>query len=410
MEVQELKQAIRKQSRTLRKDMLTFTKELIRVRTENPPGLCYEECVGLIAEKLEQFALHPKIIKVRGGTTSHPRYCLLASYGSGSKVLYFHGHYDVVPAATKHQYNPMVRNGKLYGRGASDMKAGLAAMVYAIRIMQRVGSEIPGRVCLVIVPDEETGGKLGTHYLFEHGYIKKKNSIGMLMPEPTSGTIWNACRGAFSIMIRIKGKPVHVVLQQEGINAFEQMVELLNALIKIKRSVERRKTSYAVAAGESRHSILMLGGVCQCGTNFNTVPGQCSFSVERRVNPEENFNREKRRLLNLVDKFRKSGVNITTTVLQEGEAVGSSADSYLAHCLAGSIRAVSSKRPQFRMCPGLLEIRYYLKNGIPAYAYGPGLLHRAHHPDEFVSIGRIYDCAAVYALTAIEALSRGGMG
>lgn len=410
MEVQELKQAIAKHVRPLRKGMLTFTKDLIRVGTENPPGLCYEECVELIVEKLEQFALHPKIIKVRGGATSHPRYCLLASYGSGKRVLYFHGHYDVVPASAKHQYNPVVRNGRLYGRGASDMKAGLAAMIYAIRIMQLIDLEIHGRICLVIVPDEETGGKLGTHYLFEQGHIKKKNSIGMLMPEPTSGAIWNACRGAFSIMIRIKGKPVHVVLQQEGINAFEQMVALMNGLLKMKQVVEKRKTSYAVAAGESRHSILMLGGVCQCGTNFNTVPGQCSFSVERRINPEENFNREKRRLLDLIDKFRKRGMNITTTVLQEGEAVGSSADSYLAYCLASSIRAVGGRRPQFRMCPGLLEIRYYLKKGIPAYAYGPGLLHRAHHPDEFVSIGRIYDCAAVYALTAFEALSRGGMG
>jgi acetylornithine deacetylase/succinyl-diaminopimelate desuccinylase-like protein len=210
-------------------------------------------------------------------------------------------------------------------------------------------------------------------------------------------------------MIGVKGRAVHVVLQQKGINAFEAMNELVNGLCKIKHVVEKRRTRYAVARGESKHSVLMLGGVCRCGTNFNVVPGECTFSVERRINPEENFDQEKKRLMNLIKSFRKKGVGVSVRVLQEGEAAGCPVDSVLAQSLASSIRAVSGERPQFLMCPGLLEIRYYMMNGIPAYAYGPGSIQRAHHPVEFVSVKRMSECTAVYALTAAQALASGGV-
>ena len=289
------------------------------------------------------------------------------------------------------------------------MKSGLSVMIYGLRVLQLMGVEIPGRVCLVIVPDEETGGEYGTRYLFEHGYIEQKNSVGMLMPEPTGGAVWNACRGALSLMIQIRGRGVHAVLQHKGINAFEAMNELVNELKQIKSSVEKRCTRYAVARGESKNSILMLGGVCRCGTNFNVVPGECAFSLERRINPEENLHQEKRRLMKVIERFRKQRIGVSVEVLQEGEAVGCPTDSPLAQSLMSSIRMVSGKRAQFLMCPGLLEIRYYAKNGIPAYAYGPGSIQRAHHPAEFVSAKRMSECTAVYAMTAAEALANGGL-
>lgn len=391
----------------LRKAMLAFTKRLISIRTENPPGSNYGECVEVIATQLKQFGLHPRIIKVRRGAGSYPRFCVLASLGKGRKTLYFHGHYDVVPAPGKACFSPRVHRGKLYGRGASDMKGGLAAMVYAVRMLQSIGVRLNGQVRLVIVPDEETGGALGTGYLFDRGYLGQGENVGMLMPEPTGGAVWNACRGAYSMLVTVKGKPVHVVLQEKGVNAFEQMIELTAALLKLKHTVEKKKTDYYVAADESRRSILMLGGVCKCGTNFNIVPGACTFSIERRINPEENFVDEKNSIMAILNRFRKKGVNISTTVLQEGESAGISPGHYLGQSLATSIRELHGRRPRFCMCPGLLEIRYYLKSGIPAYAYGPGLLSRAHHPDEYVPVQRIYDCASVYALTALRLLGEG---
>jgi succinyl-diaminopimelate desuccinylase len=399
---------IKRQMRALSGELIEFAKELIRVPTENPPGACYSACIDLISHRLKRFGMHSRIVKVPGrDSREYPRYNLVSSYGKGERKLYFHGHYDVVPGTNAKQFKPYARAGKLYGRGAADMKAGLAAMVYAVRALQLLDAGLDGQVCLVVVPDEETGGKAGAGYLFKKGYVSRERCVGMLMPEPTSGTIWNACRGAISLSINIEGKPVHVVMQKDGVNAFEQMIRLSNALLKHKKAVERRKTRYAVLPGESINSILMLGGICHCGTNFNVVPGSCTFTLERRINPEENLVEEKRKLLAIFEKFRKTGMKIDLKVLQEGSSAGTSSDTELVHALVGSVIEVAGQRPAFNMCPGLLEIRYYLQNGIPAYAYGPGLLAMAHHPDEFVEISRVTDCASIYALTAFNLLSKG---
>ncbi len=401
-------QVLKKQVRSLHKEMLGFTRDLIRIPTENPPGTKYKECVELIAQRLKQFGLRPKVVKVRApGVGAQSRYCLVASYGEGKRTIYFHGHYDVVPAAGGHQFIPKLRGNRLYGRGASDMKGGLASMIYAVRVLQLFDLKLPGRVCLVIVPDEETGGRFGTQFLFEHGYITKENGVAMLMPEPTSGAVWNACRGAISLLIKVKGKSVHAVLQHKGINAFEQMVSLANALHKIKKIVEKKQTQYAVAPGESKNSILMLGGTCRCGTNFNTVPGECRFSVERRINPEEKLQKERARLTTLLNRFRKDGMSIEMETLQQGESSGISSDHPVADVLVSSIKSISGERVRFYMCPGLLETRYYLKENIPAYAYGPGLLRCAHSPNEFIHVKNIYDCAYIYALTVLKLLSAG---
>jgi acetylornithine deacetylase/succinyl-diaminopimelate desuccinylase family protein len=399
-------QTLKKQVRALHKEILGFTRGLIRIATENPPGTKYKECIELIAQRLKRFGLQTKVVRVRApGVGAQPRYCLLASYGKGKRTVYFHGHYDVVPAVGRHQFDPELKGAKLYGRGSSDMKGGLASMIYAVRALQLVDVELPGRVCLVIVPDEETGGRFGTQFLFEHGHIKKENGVAMLMPEPTSGAVWNACRGAISLLIRVKGKPIHAVLQHRGINAFEQMVSLTNALRKIKKTVEERQTQYAVAPGESKNSILMLGGTCRCGTNFNTVPGECRFSVERRINPEEKLHKERARMTALLNGFKKDGMNIEIEILQQGEPSGISSDHPVADALVSSIKSISGKSVRFYMCPGLLETRYYLREGIPAYAYGPGMLRCAHSPNEFIQVTNIYDCAFVYALTALKLLS-----
>jgi len=129
----------------------------------------------------------------------------------------------VVPAVDPTQFQPHIQGGKLFGRGSSDMKSGLAAMIGAIQAIKASGITLRGKIGLTIVPDEETGGQRGSHYLAEHGLLGRQ-SIGMLTAEPTGGVVWNANRGAISLRVHVKGKPAHVGLHYQGVNAFEQMV------------------------------------------------------------------------------------------------------------------------------------------------------------------------------------------
>jgi succinyl-diaminopimelate desuccinylase len=204
--------------------------------------------------------------------------------------------------------------------------------------------------------------------------------------------------------VSVKGKPAHVGLQYLGVNAFERMIDIVQELRRLKRDVERRKMGYQISPDVARQSILMLGGEVHGGTNFNVVPAECIFTLERRFNPEEDFAAEKRKLLAILDRVREKGM-IDIEILQEGRAAGFSQRTPLAQALAESIHAVTGRSPRFEMCPGLLEIRFYAEKQIPAYAYGPGLLSVSHGPNEFVPLTNVGSCASVYVPTALRSLA-----
>jgi acetylornithine deacetylase/succinyl-diaminopimelate desuccinylase-like protein len=183
------------------------------------------------------------------------------------------------------------------------------------------------------------------------------------------------------------------------------MLRVGEALTHLKNEVGARMTSYRIAPEAARRSILMMGGQADAGKNFNVVPEVCSFTIDRRINPEEDFHEEKRRLLAVLEEARASGIDLQVTVLQEGAAAGVAEDAPLGVALVRNIREVTGREARFEMCPGLLEIRFYAERGVPAFAYGPGLLTVSHGPNEFVTVDRIVECAAIYALTAADALS-----
>jgi succinyl-diaminopimelate desuccinylase len=202
----------------------------------------------------------------------------------------------------------------------------------------------------------------------------------------------------------VLGKSAHVGLQHQGQNAFERMVRVTQRLQELKQEVERRTTSFNIGADQARQSILMLGGQSGGGTNFNVVPEDCWFTIDRRINPEENLEEEKARLIGTLESCRREGIPLEWEVFQEGRSSACREEEPLGIALARSVRAVTGEGPRFEMCPGLLEIRFYAAQGVPAYAYGPGLLSVAHGPNEYVDLRKVTDCATVYGLTALEML------
>jgi acetylornithine deacetylase/succinyl-diaminopimelate desuccinylase-like protein len=279
-------------------------------------------------------------------------------------------------------------------------------MIYAARALRDHGALDDGRIGLVFVPDEETAGPRGSRDLAARG-ILGAGAMGMLTPEPTGGVVWNANRGAITLRITTRGKTAHVGRQHEGVNAFEGMLAVAQALVELKHEVENHTTAYHIAPDVARRSILMLGGRTEGGTNFNAVPDECAFTVDRRINPEEDFDVEKQRMLDAIDRVH-SPVSVEVEVIQEGRSSGSDDHSPLGRALADSILDVTGRAARFEMCPGLLEIRFYAERGVPAFAYGPGLLTVSHGPDEFVPIDRIVECAQIYALTAARVLGARG--
>jgi acetylornithine deacetylase/succinyl-diaminopimelate desuccinylase family protein len=373
----------RLRSRLSESAIVDLTKRLIAIPSENPPGNCYEASARLLTDELE--TLRFENIHREGS-------CVLASVGSGPRTLYFSGHYDVVPAQNREQFRPRVENANLFGRGSSDMKSGLAAMIHAAAAARDENLLKDGRIAIVLVPDEETAGPRGSRHLAAHALLGR-DAIGMLTPEPTGGVVWNSNRGAISLRVTVRGKSAHVGRQFEGVNAFERALPALARLNEIKKEVESRETRQNIAPPAARTSILMIGGRVEAGTNFNVTPEFCSFTIDRRLNPEESLEEEKRRLHAALEGFE-------IETLQEEPAAATPEDHPLGVLLSHNIESVTGKRPSFEMCPGLLETRFYAARGIPAFAYGPGLLTVSHGPNEFVPIRNILQCAEIYALTA----------
>jgi succinyl-diaminopimelate desuccinylase len=408
-----VEQRLKETISSYQEEMVDITKQLIAIPTENPPGRFYRTCADLIVAKLDEIGLPSTLIEapdvVPGTTDTLPSseehlsgYCLQSFHGNGTKTLYFHGHYDVVPA-NEQQFHPYMRGGSLFGRGSADMKGGLVAMIYAVKAIKACEIDLNGRIGLSFVPDEETGGRRGSQYLLDQGLLGQQG-IGMLTAEPTGGVIWNANRGAISLRITVKGKPAHVGLHYQGINAFEQMLVVAQALQDLKKEVASRKTACMIEPEAARTSILMMGGQSASGTNFNVVPATCTFTVDRRINPEEDLEEEKQRLLSVLEDVKRSGVDLDIEIFQEARSCMVPEEDALAHALASSIRTITGKSPTFAMCPGLLEIRFYAQMGIPAFAYSPGLLSVAHGPHEFIKVKDITEMASVYALTAVRML------
>ncbi len=377
----------RLRSRLSEPTMLDLAMRLIAIPSENPPGNYYDDCALVLLHELDKLGFEN--VRREGA-------CVLASAGTGPRTLYFSGHYDVVPAQSRNQFQPRVEGANLFGRGSSDMKSGLAAMIHGAAAARDEGLLHNGRIGIVLVPDEETAGPLGSRDLHARGMLGK-DAVGMLTPEPTGGVVWNANRGAITLRATIRGKSAHVGRQFEGINAFERAIPAIDRLMEIKKEVELRETQQNIAPAAARRSILLLGGRVEAGTNFNVTPEVCSFTIDRRPNPEEDVHEEKRRLLDALEGFE-------IEVLQEEPAAATRAEDPLGVILSRQIAHVTGKDASFEMCPGLLETRFYAARGIPAFAYGPGLLTVSHGPTEFVPIRNITQCAEIYGLTAALAL------
>ena len=282
------------------------------------------------------------------------------------------------------------------------MKSGLAAMIYATHALARTGARLQGRTRLVLVPDEETGGDHGSAYLLKRG-ILGQGAVGMLTPEPTSGAVWNACRGAVSLRLTTRGKPAHIGLQHQGVNAFERMLPIARALFAHERAIRRRITRHRLSPAAARRSILLVGGRVEAGATSTRCRG-----VHAHGGPPHESRRGLRPRAPAIARGggartarrRAPGDRDPAGGPSRGHARGCS----LARALRASVRDITGRAPRFELCPGLLEIRFYAQRSVPALAYGPGRLEVSHGPDEFVELDEIERCAQVYALTALRVL------
>jgi acetylornithine deacetylase/succinyl-diaminopimelate desuccinylase-like protein len=325
---------------------------------------------------------------------------IVGTIGDGGPVVYLHGHYDVVPAFDPDQFVPRLVDGSIIGRGTADMKGGLVAMLIAAVIHRDAGR--PGRLRLVYVPDEETGGAAGSERLEALGVLPDPDAVAAIVAEPSYPDIWYAARGAFTVEVTVVGRAAHVGHHWAGVNAFTASHAILGELLDYQRRVAEHRTTLRIEPEAARESIMLIGGTAGGGTNFNVVPDVFRFTIDRRPNPDEDYQEAKGDLVTVLDDLA-SRHELSYRVLQDVDPAVTPADHHVVGTVQRAVAASADRHAPLTMCPGCLETRIYNRVGIPAVAYGPGPSSVMHGPDEHVPIANLVEACEVY-LRALDQL------
>lgn len=319
------------------------------------------------------------------------------------KTILFNGHMDTVKAdGMEDAFTAKLVDGKLYGRGASDMKGPLASMMGAMIALKEADALEEGTVIFAGVVDEEHKS-LGTIDLLESGIT----ADGAIVGEPTELTVCTAHRGLEWFQFHFIGKAVHGGSQKEGVNAISKAVDFINAM-------EERLIPAVFA---KKHPLLREAtvnyGVIHGGTQLSTVAGECDLYVDRRYLPEESYEAVLREFQDLLDElaqadptFRCEMRVMEESVMKEGyvhEPMETPLNDPLVGSVKDAVRYAIEEEPVMSFFPAWTDgglLKSYGK--IPTVVLGPGLIECCHALHEYIPADHLPKAALIYALTAVD--------
>lgn len=403
--------------------LIEMAKDFISIPTVNPPGSNYVEMVNQIGAWCRRLGLEVEVIDVPAevvverspDSQNQPRKILLAYLGAREKRphIHFNGHYDVVPATgtwkVTDPFKPVVKDGLLYGRGASDMKGPLASILIALKALAEFKSELNGVVSFSAVPDEEIGGEAGAKYLVE----KKQTFADVCIIAEPSGldTIWDSHKGQAWLEVTVKGKAAHASTPWLGVNAFERASRLVVCLSDSYVKQLPSKKFNKLVPYDDAIPVVTLGGVVRGGGKINIVPDSISFTVDRRTVPGETFEEARSEFINALyscaDMLGVDRSDLEVRTILAGEPCVLQNDK-LKSDFAEAVEAALSFKPSFKICQGGLDMRHFISANIPTLTYGGGDSSKAHVADECAKVSDLLDAAKVYALYAYRMLSKQG--
>jgi succinyl-diaminopimelate desuccinylase len=416
----DVRERVLRQADALRDEAVAFTSELIKIPTVNPPGDAYEECARVIGRRLERSGFEVEYHAAEGRpehTREHPRLNVVgARKGRGrGPVVHLNGHFDVVPAGEGWSVDPfsgVVKDGRIYGRGSCDMKAGLAAAVCAAEALRRADVPLPGTLEISGTVDEESGGFAGVAHLAEKGRIKKGLTDYVIIPEPLN--VDRVCighRGVYWFEVETRGRIAHGSMPYLGVSAIEHLGAVLEAVRnELKPRLWKRTTRMPVVPEGSGRATINVNAVSggQAGQQVQTpcVADRASAIFDRRFLIEEGFGETRREIVELLDAVaaRVPGLAYELRDLMVVHPVSAPLDSPLIASLRRSIAAVLGREAEIVASPGTYDQKHFARiAGVEhCVAYGPGVLELAHQPDEWCGIDDLVSAVKVLALTAIE--------
>lgn len=408
-------------------DLIALTQDLIRIPTLNPPGLHYHDICAYLEARLSAQGFSCQMIRAIGApadSETHPRWNLVARREGKNpgECVHFNSHHDVVEVGhgwTKDPFGGQLEDGKIYGRGACDMKGGLAASIIAVEAFLETVPDFAGAVEISATADEESGGFGGVAYLAEQGFFDPSRVQHVIIPEPLNkDRICLGHRGVWWAEIETKGRIAHGSMPFLGDSAIRHMGAVLHEIETVLYPYLATKTTAMPVVPEgARQSTLNInsihGGEAEQDADYTGLPApcvadRCRIVLDRRFLIEEDISEVKAEITRLLEKVKSERPKFEYEVRELFEVAPSMTDrdAPVVRSVAAAIERVLARQPDYVVSPGTYDQKHIdrigrLKNCI---AYGPGILDLAHQPDEWVGVDDMLDSARVMALTLQELL------
>ena len=403
-----------------REDLIALTQDLIRIPTLNPPGALYRDICDYLDRRLRKSGFATQLIRAHGtpgDSNAYPRWNIVARR-DGTRLgecVHFNSHIDMVEVGhgwTQDPFGGALIDGKIYGRGACDMKGGLAASIIAAEAFIATHPDFAGAIEISGTADEESGGYGGVAYLAEQGFFDPSRVQHVIIPEPLhKDRVCLGHRGGWWAEIETHGEIAHGSMPFLGDCAVRHMGAVLAAFeTTLYPAMAARRTDMPVVPDGARSSTMNINSIHGGQPEFATgdtslpahcVPDSCRIVIDRRFLAEENIDDVRGEVTALLedlktqrDKFRYDlrEINMVLPSMTDREAP-------VVQVIADEIEKVLGRPAQFVASPGTYDQKHIdrigkLKNCI---AYGPGLLELAHKPDEYIGVDDMIDSAQVMA-------------
>ncbi len=387
-------------------EQIKFLQALIQTKSVNPhlddptKSSPYDpielDVARLIFDKLKEFGLSPKF---EGISSSRPN--VVCEFGKKGKTLIFNGHMDTVPSPQESDLNPflgIIKDGKMYGAGALDMKSALSCYVYMAKALLKFKEELGGKICLQFVVDEEpmAASHFGTRHLLEKGYKGDAAIIG----EPGTAKITIGNRGGYRFKIEVFGEAVHT-----GSREWEQRKQGKNAILELVKTIAALQDfsfpSHEHSIFPGRKSIITFPTLIKGGKAINVVPDSCTAFGDMRILPGVTQDYIEKEIGGKLDAL-KIKYKLTPIVYVPPAVV--EPDESIVEILKGNSEEILKKEPRAEGSGPWSDMWMFTERKIPAVNFGCDG-GGAHSKNEYVEIKSVLDVTKIYSLTALDFLS-----
>ena len=390
-------------------EVLEFARELIRTPSVNPPG-DEREVASVLVDRLARLGVGNH--RIVAASDDRPNVLAHVDGTRGGSTMMLSGHIDTKPpgdldAWHTDPHDPVIDDGRLYGLGSGDMKVAIAAMVYAAAALQHVG-DFPGRLALALTADEENGSAVGSKWLAEEGLIDADVCVigepGGVAEEWES--IHLVSRGAALFRVVVHGTQLHSSISDQlpTVNATLKMAELA---LRMQRELKDHLTFDDHPYCRFGPTV-NIGMTATAGVTYGVFPGRAEFASDIRMIPGMTARQVRSDVQAFVDRAMEDDSDLRAELVWDSVVVATEIEGThpVVDALRSSAEAVLGHTPRLDAFPGATDAAYLQTSaGVPCVAsFGPGLLPRAHSPNEWLFADGAARATMIYALSALRYL------